>query len=517
MINKNKRTQNKTANSLGHRLRSRFGIQAASSALVLTVLFAPKPVVADGMPSDSPSESLVADNRSALPGMVRVVTAEPLEGAGGLALSSAYGFRGTTIGTDDSHHRLWGSLAANLRIDNWLAIGTILDGRYDRHVSPDTDADDGWVGDPRLLARARRDIQDNLAIAGEFGIWFPAESLLDFAGASFEGRAALSVEVRPDINVAVNLGARLDRSENTVTNPELLSLADKMSLGVSSSNALLFGAGIAWEKDRLNLAAEWTWDLLVGAEAPAIGESPMRLATTARMQIDDAIWLGATLEVAISSTPAITDSTPLVPVESRVTGWVSATYRLGTDKERPMVKELVREPVPEEPPQTFAVRGVVTDPSGKPLAGAIVALGVRRTETGSDGSYEFTELPAGPVTLTIEAPGHEPQSLAITVGSDSAENALSTALEASLPDGQIRGVVRSLSGKTLKGARIRIEGLNVDLKTDAQGRFEFEVPPGEHRVEISATDHHKQVRTLQVDQDGVTVLNVDLRTKRRRR
>ena len=58
-----------------------------------------------------------------------------------------------------------------------------------------------------------------------------------------------------------------------------------------------------------------------------------------------------------------------------------------------------------------SLRGTVTDPSGKPIAGATVAL--RNTESGAertlltdaDGTYQFQQLPAGDYTLTVSASG----------------------------------------------------------------------------------------------------------------
>ena len=50
------------------------------------------------------------------------------------------------------------------------------------------------------------------------------------------------------------------------------------------------------------------------------------------------------------------------------------------------------------------------------------------------------------------------------------------------------------------------------LWTCAQsGRFELDVTPGVHEVRISARGYMTQVRRVRVEENGVTVLNIDLR------
>jgi hypothetical protein len=59
-----------------------------------------------------------------------------------------------------------------------------------------------------------------------------------------------------------------------------------------------------------------------------------------------------------------------------------------------------------------------------------------------------------------------------------------------------------------------VEDLGLDARSDAEGRFELDVPPGEHVVIIEAPGHRGQRRTAEVPENGVTVMNVDLRRDR---
>jgi hypothetical protein len=91
------------------------------------------------------------------------------------------------------------------------------------------------------------------------------------------------------------------------------------------------------------------------------------------------------------------------------------------------------------------------------------------------------------------------------------------------PRGQIRGLVRSLRG-TAVAAQIGIESESAaaaeaappekhDLRAE-DGRFEIDVAPGKYRVTVVAPGYKTQTREVDVEENGVTVLNVDLRAER---
>ena len=79
-----------------------------------------------------------------------------------------------------------------------------------------------------------------------------------------------------------------------------------------------------------------------------------------------------------------------------------------------------------------------------------------------------------------------------------------------------RLTVRAVDGSPLQ-AVIRISPLGRDFETDEQGEFEVDIPPGRYRVYVSAEGYALQRRTVVIEENGVTMLNVDLRPERRRR
>jgi hypothetical protein len=70
--------------------------------------------------------------------------------------------------------------------------------------------------------------------------------------------------------------------------------------------------------------------------------------------------------------------------------------------------------------------------------------------------------------------------------------------------------VRSFNGKPLP-ATIKVEPLGLEAKTDADGTFQIDVPPGSYEVIVVSPGFAGQRRPVQVEENGVTILNADLR------
>ena len=95
---------------------------------------------------------------------------------------------------------------------------------------------------------------------------------------------------------------------------------------------------------------------------------------------------------------------------------------------------------------------------------------------------------------------------------DGAAAELTLTLQRRLPSGQIRGLIRSFRGVALS-AEIKIEPGDKTLHTQ-DGRFEADVAPGAYDVTITAPGYETQRRHVEVEQNGVTLLNADLRSAR---
>jgi hypothetical protein len=164
-------------------------------------------------------------------------------------------------------------------------------------------------------------------------------------------------------------------------------------------------------------------------------------------------------------------------------------------------------------PQRGEVRGRVTAPDGSPLSEAQVSIpAMPQTSsvvTDGEGQFVMTDLPPGPVELSVMAPGRERQTAEVVVRSGGVAE-VTIQMDRALPPGQIRGTVQVLRG-TRPRAHVVIEPGNIELDTDSRGRFSVDVPPGEYDITVSAPDFVDAHEHVVVEQNGVTVVIVTMR------
>lgn len=456
----------------------------------------------------------------AMPGVMRVDSASPIPSGMALSLTSGYGYTGADLEQGDKHHRGMGRMVFSYGVMSDLAVALRLDGRYDKHFGT-SGRDDGWVGDPRLLARYRTTLSDTLAVGAQFGFWAPSSDVpsIIFDALSVEALTSLTYgAVGGPLQVSVNAGYRLDRSGASVEEPMLLSLADRLSLGLSDYNAVLVGLGVSYRIGKLEALAEWSLDLLHGAGAPRFRESPMRAGIGARYPITDTIDIFGQVEARLSAVDSMEVQDSLFPFEPSLQTFAGLHLRFGGDKPAPIIEEKIvkiEEPLPPPPPPlppTRALTGVVK--SGEtPIANATLVVkdkdGKEKTiTTGEDGSFTIDELLLGGVSVSVKVEGYEDAQLELTLSEDSPD--IVVTLEAILPPGQLRGVVRSFRGKPLK-AELTIMPANTTLETADDGGFEIDLPPGDYTVTVTVDGFKEQTRQIHIDEDGVTIMNVDLR------
>src|SRR5689334_13455157 len=120
---------------------------AAALLSIFCLVGAARTASADGSldPRDAPNS---------LPGVVRVGL--PAPNRVGLAASgtAGYGFTESVLAQNDKHNRVFGSVAASFRPNEWFAASLRIDGRYDWHRDVPDGNGGGAVGEPRLVLRA---------------------------------------------------------------------------------------------------------------------------------------------------------------------------------------------------------------------------------------------------------------------------------------------------------------------------------------------------------------------------
>tara|TARA_R110002096_G_scaffold143328_5_gene299378 strand:- start:18353 stop:19864 length:1512 start_codon:yes stop_codon:yes gene_type:complete len=461
-----------------------------------------------------------------MPGVIRTDSADALPEGIAVSVSSAYGLSGATLEDSDSHHRAAARLAVAYALSSDLGVALRLDGRYDKHFL-ETERDDGWVGDPRLIGRYRRDISSGFAAGAQLGIWAPGSNApsVEFSAISAEAVLALSWSAAGlPLQVSANAGYRLDRSAASVDEPERLSLSDRMSLGVSDSNAVLAALGVSYDVGPVELLAEWSVDVLHGSDAPSFSSSPMRVGLGVRHELSGGWQLFANSEFRLSKVLAQDVAETLFPVDPRISVLAGLQLRFGQSKKpTPVVVEPEPEPKPEPEPDPKPVeKGPVSGrvaSGGSPVAEVkLVLVDAKGDEhaatTGADGTFALKAIALGDAQLTATAEGYETAKQPVVVTIDGAP--LAVQLQAILPPGQLRGKIRSFRGEGLQG-KLTVEPGGQSIDTDAEGNFELDLPPGEYEVAIVVDGFKAQSRKIRVDENGVTIMNVDMRKKGRRK
>jgi hypothetical protein len=84
-------------------------------------------------------------------------------------------------------------------------------------------------------------------------------------------------------------------------------------------------------------------------------------------------------------------------------------------------------------------------------------------------------------------------------------------MEPVLPPGQLRGLVRSLpGGKAITGAVITVQPGDVKGESDADGRFQIDLAPGQYKITVKAPGLKQQELDVTIDPNGVAIKNIDL-------
>ena len=435
----------------------------------------------------------------AMPSLHRVLVATETEPGLDAAAMAGYGYTEDVLGQGDSHHRLNGSLAIAGRPLSWLTIAGSVAGRWDHHFAPSGE-DQSAVGEARLALRGDWQLAPGLALGLASIVFVPgsdAPSLVfDATTVDVRGLASWTPEGVP-VTFALDVGARFDRTARAVgQRPLPYRQADLVSLGASDSDAVLIGAGVVGRIDESEMFGEVTADLLVER---GLAASPVRIAVGARLPIVSRLLaFHAALEAGLGGRIPV-DGVTLVPVEPRIALMIGLVL---APRSAP-VAPIADEDATSETPDSREVRGRILDPSGTPIAGARVHVADApepSTTTDSEGGFVLSDVPAG-ASLVVEAEGYVAHP--IDVAGD-------VTLDRAVPEGALRGLVRSLSGRAVT-ATIRVQPGDAVARADADGVFELALPPGHYQLTIEAHGYTTQHREVDVALGGVTVINVDLR------
>jgi hypothetical protein len=452
----------------------------------------------------------VGNVQAALPAADRVLT--PVTDAAPLAVATTagYGVIESQAG-EGAHHRLAGSLAAALGFGHHLALSLAFDGRYDRHPAGDTSA----VGTPQLTLVGGVDVGSGLRLGANLGLRVAGRTApsLDVNAAALTAQGLASWALRRGVSVAAMAGFRLDQTASAAPNLMALSNADRLSLGLSAFDAVPFGVAVFQRLRRHVLFGEFSGEWLVGKGAPAALRSPLRAAVGGRLHVSESFSGELLLELGLSRRPSYTTIEALIPVEPRFGVSLGVRYAPGPAPAAASVTSPAppKGPAPVVAARNTRLRGFVFDPDGVRVEGVRVTIDVagvgQQVESGPDGEYLFETLPLGRAIVTLEGPGlvTTRQELELT------QSDMLLPLQAARqePRAQLRGLVRSFAGVPL-AAVVRVPDVGQTVVADKAGRFMLELRAGDYEVQIECAGYLTQRRKISVQDNGVTLLNVEL-------
>jgi hypothetical protein len=455
-------------------------------------------------------------NSSGLCGLVQ--TGAPVCGRGvTLAASAGYG----ATFAQGRHDRAIGRLGVAVVPTPWLALSLELAGRIDAHPADELGKSVTATGSPLLRARVGKALgKAGLSLGGEIGLWVPGNEApsLDFSALTPEFKLLVGYR-RARFQLLGLLGARVDQSYRSAPNLEQVRPGDRLALGLSDSHALLIGAGLGYfMTSTLTLFGELSADVLLGSQAPAFLESPLRFAAGARYFVLSALQLELALSTSLSQRPERAPTDPLVPIEPRIALVLGLRATFGAPKPTKPLPPPVA-PIPEPAPTLIlgSLSGVLTDAEGAPLPEVAVKLiaadAVMETISDAQGRYSFEQLHAGKAELRAEAAGFKSEHWEVEL--QHAPLVLPPrALTPGESTGTLRCLVRSFESAALQ-ANVSVRdarGKRVAAgNTDSRGSVEFALPPGQYRVMIEVPGYTGQRTQVQVATNEVAILNVDMR------
>ena len=434
--------------------------------------------------------------------------------------------------------RTTGRFAIGFAPHELISIALSLDGRFDKHTGDAAGSDDdGYVGDPHLLIRAAK-ASGTLHFGGQVDLWVPGKDAPSVAASAISVAASglISLAAGPGL-LSFNAGFRIDNSAKSVDQPTLLSVQDRVSLGVSEFHAVVGGAQLGIPVgDKAYVGAEGQIDVFVGSGETPMGSSSaheapsplVRFGVSGGYHINKswtvlAYLAGARVPKIVAADISANDI-KLVPYEPTFSFGVGLQGRFGGPD-----TNVHKRPDPGmiDVPIFASVDGEILDEAGKPVVGAKVTVKTSTYEgtgvTDDKGTWRVDKLPIGkqvkgvdtitdPVgEITIDVSNKKPVKVTVNLkpGDNKADR---ISLEPVLPPGQLRAVVRNANtGKPIGGATVKIEPGGQSVTSAADGQFSIDLAPGTYKITASSPGLKDQELDVTIDPNGVAIKIIELR------
>lgn len=487
----------------------------------------------------------------AMPGGLHAPTAETLPtGVFGASVIGGFGFRSKLLGEDHKLTRGIGDVAFSYTPIEILTLGLAFDGRFDKHEGVNPDGDDGYVGDPRLIARLAKRL-GTMSVGGQLTILVPGKDAPSVAASaiSVEARGLLSIAAGPG-SLSLAAGVRLDNTAKSVVddngddNRMLLSAEDRVSLGVSDYHALLASAYYRLPAGpKAFVGFEGSIDAFFGEHLPTGITAPdkpgpiLRAAVSGGLHLNKQWTAFAFVQLAKVSSISAADITAgniaLIPYEPAFTGGLALTAHFGGAKAGS--GNIVANDCTTNPEKckavtvtvTADVAGNVVDDTGKPVAGARITVRLKnntgKATTDEKGDWVVSGVPIGKTInnktelddtgaeVTVEVDGKKPKTTTLTLKEGKDNKVPTITLDPVLPPGQFKAVVRAAgNGKPIAGITVKLEPGGASAVTDADGNISIDLQPGTYKATAGGNGYKEQTLDLVIEQNNVSVKNFEL-------
>lgn len=386
-------------------------------------------------------------------------------------------------------------------------------------------------GDLNLGVRGFYPVNDVLSIGGDLSLFFPS----DFGGTGFD---LSSTSVRPrligsldlqeatdgsfPLNAHLNLGYRVDNSENGVPENARLTRVERFAYGVSEFDGLEVGVGVDMEFSYVRPFLAYSMTVPLGDGSPLCGTDtsldclsdagfaayPKLLSLGAKIEPLTNLGLHASLDLGLASAQA-----QGVPVTAPYTVNLGLSWTIDPTPQVEYIvqtkeKVVEKEKVVDRTPTRGYVKGVVIDSvTEKPIKGAVVEYvntglnaQVSAMTDGTFRSYGFG--PGSEVTMIVKHPDYK-QTEVITTLTEGDQD-VRVKMEAIPKKAFVTGKILDVKGKPISNAVVTVSGsdaVSKGLPVDAAGQFNGQVMPGKLQVAVKAQGYLTKGRSVELENE----------------
>ncbi|MCB9555942.1 MAG: carboxypeptidase regulatory-like domain-containing protein [Deltaproteobacteria bacterium] len=436
-------------------------------------------------------------------------------------------FRASNFLADGQNHaRLINSYSLSFAAFRWLEAAVAL------HMTSDSssgkqDELQVAIGDPQLALKGSYAFGKQLAAGLLLDLRFPAGAgFFKPAGSAavFSLAALGSYRFNIPLSIHANIGVILDRSKNLFDDASQLSVAQRFAAQINSFHRIVSRIALEYDFRYASPFVELSLEPFIGADAPGFADSPGLLSLGTRLWATKhrSVQLLAALDIGLIGVAKTSGlQLPANKFATPIPRWnllLRLSYRFNALPKAAPARPIVPTKPPEISPARLAGR-VIDDQSGTAIPSARVQIaGSAASSLAVDaqtGTFRSFALPPKRYVVIASAEGYQPRRITVELESGAeARTTLRLTPSGQTAPGTVRGVIRTLGGKSVGRATILLPTLDRTIEASADGSFSLSLSPGEYKLIISARGFRTQRKTILVRGSTTVILNVEMHRQR---